>query len=230
MTTPPTPPTPHALLENLPALLAYRAPFLEDRMVRERKVATHDDARRLLDEVKKYLVLSRTSRDLAVPMFSRRVDEMWHQFVLFTEEYATFSDAFFGRYVHHFPGNAPLAVSDERRNMTRDEFDERYRALFGPVSPLWRDELSLTADSRVTRKPFDREVEVRVRDEKAELVAQEVTERFLLRVDAWAADAVQFIAENEHFYVRELPGPLTDDERIDICRPLVAQSFFRVAL
>jgi len=224
------PTTLHGLPVDLPALLAYRAPFLEDRMVRERKVAAHEEAARLLDEVKKYLVLSRTSRDLGVPMFSRRIDEVWHQFVLFTAEYEAFSLAFFGRYVHHFPGTAPRAVVDERQEMTREEFARRYEALFGPVSPLWRDELSLTVDSRVTRKRFDRAVEVRAEKDKAALVAKEKVERFLLRLDAWAIDAVRFIAENEHFYIRELPGPLTDDERVAICRPLVAQSFFRVAL
>ena len=50
----------------------------------------------------------------------------------------------------------------------------------------------------------------------------------MIRVDAWAAPALAFMIANEHFYVRELPAPLADEDRIAICKPLVARSFFRV--
>ncbi len=46
---------------------------------------TRDEAARLLDEAKRYLVLSSINGGTAViPIFSRRVDEAWHQFALFT--------------------------------------------------------------------------------------------------------------------------------------------------
>lgn len=31
------------------------------------------------------------------------IDEMWHNFVLFTKEYAQFCDEFLGGYIHHLP-------------------------------------------------------------------------------------------------------------------------------
>jgi hypothetical protein len=216
------------ILERLPELLAYRAPLLEERLVRERKVTSREEAASLLDEVKKYLVLSRSCRSFAVPMFSRRIDEVWHQFVLFSAEYTRFSERYFGAFVEHAPGNAPRALVDARPALTRDEFRERYEAMFGTQSRLWFDEESLTVDTRLTRKPFDRPVAVRIEGDRAALVAADDAPLTMIRVDAWAAPALAFIIDNEHFYVRELPAPLGDDDRVAICQPLVARSFFRV--
>lgn len=33
------------------------------------------------------------------------VDEMWHNFILFTKEYQKFCDTHFGRYFHHLPAS-----------------------------------------------------------------------------------------------------------------------------
>lgn len=232
--------SPHSTIaDTLPELLAFRAPYLEERLVRERRVSSHEEVARLLDEVKKYLVLSRLNPTRSVPIQSRRVDEVWHQFVLFSEEYTRFCHRFFGRYVHHAPGETPPRLEPNGTaepkppEMTRDEFRREYELMFGELSVLWRDELSLTPDSRVTRKRFHRPVLLRTDGEKAELVATLVEDRpeqTLLRVDAWAEPALAFIMACDHFYVRELPGPLEDEDRIAICRPLVERGVFRITL
>jgi hypothetical protein len=240
---------------RLRELLAFRAPYLEERLVREKKVGSAEDVARLLDEVKKFLVLGKHVRGRNVPMLSRRIDETWHQFVLFSAEYKAFCHRFFGRFVHHVPGpttkksvargetdavlagepferSVPSTESDEdvdpfaRPELTREEFEHEYSALFGPVSDLWRDELSVTVDTRLTRKPFDRPVHLRVQDGRAELFSEALSAP-LLRVDAWAKPALAFLLKHDHFYVRELPSPLDDQDKIDICRPLVARGFFR---
>jgi len=48
-------------------------------------------------------------------------------------------------------------------------------------------------------------------------------------VDSIAREAVTFIATTGAFYVRELPGDLTDEERIAIAATLVEQRLLRVA-
>lgn len=226
-----------SLANNLPELLAFRAPYLEERLVRERRVSTHEEVARLLDEVKKYLVLARLNPTRGLPMLSRRVDEVWHQFVLFSEEYTRFCHRFFGRFVHHVPGEAPPridandAAAPKLEEMTRDEFGVAYRRIFGEISDLWRDELSVTPDTRVTRKRLRRPVLVRNDGTRAELVSsleEDTPEQTIVRVDAWAEPALAFIIANEHFYVRELAGPLTDDDKVAICRPLVQRGIFRV--
>ncbi len=40
---------------------------------------------------------------LAITPSTKLVDEMWHTFILFTQEYFDFCDAFLGRYIHHAP-------------------------------------------------------------------------------------------------------------------------------
>jgi hypothetical protein len=50
-----------------------------------------------------------------------------------------------------------------------------------------------------------------------------------LSVDYIAREALTFIATTGSFYVRELPGELTDEERIGIAAVLVEQQLLRVA-
>ena len=38
-----------------------------------------------------------------MPRSMREIDEMWHEFILFTEDYMAFCDHFFGEYMHHLP-------------------------------------------------------------------------------------------------------------------------------
>ncbi|WP_437299751.1 hypothetical protein [Sorangium sp. So ce426] len=211
----------------IPELLSFRAPWLEEKLVKDRVVPSCEEAARLLDEVKKYLFLCEANRTRQVPMFSRRIDEVWHQFVLFTEEYAAFGHRFFGEFVHHTANTAPRGPGS-RPEMTRAEFRAAYEALFGPVAAAWSDELAVTPDTRLIRVTFGRPIFVRVEQGRAELVWSLEPPRVLLRVDAWAKDALQFIVDCDHFYVRELPG-LEDSERVALCRPLVKGDYLRVA-
>lgn len=46
-----------------------------------------------------------------MPRSMREIDEMWHEFILFTEAYVDFCFSNFGEYMHHLPNifdNAPL--------------------------------------------------------------------------------------------------------------------------
>ena len=44
-----------------------------------------------------------------------------------------------------------------------------------------------------------------------------------------ARDAIDFIARTRDFYVRELPGDLTDDEKVGVVQALVRSGVLRVA-
>jgi hypothetical protein len=224
------------MMTTMPELLAFRAPYLEERMVRERRVDSPEKVAALLDELKKYLVLSRVLRKRNVPMFSRLVDEIWHQFVLFTTEYDAFCRHFFGRFVEHAPAETPPSAEDAafppRPELTRHQFNFAYSRIFGPVSALWQDELSVDRDTRLTRKPFRRTAFVQTTLGKTEIISSpddETPMSPLVRVDAWAAPALEFLVAHDHFYVRELPG-LDDEDRIAICRPLVARGILRITL
>lgn len=38
-----------------------------------------------------------------MPRSMREIDEMWHEFILFTEDYSNFCMQYFGAYMHHLP-------------------------------------------------------------------------------------------------------------------------------
>jgi hypothetical protein len=209
-------------------LLAYRFPALEKKLLAEKMVDGPDEARALLDEVKKYLFLARADPGRQWPMFSRRIDEVWHQFVLFTVEYRAFSTRFFGEFVHHTAFTAP--GEDERPTLTFPQFQARYQEQFGPLSGAWWDERAVTADTRLIRVTFGKPLLVQVdpATDKAALLWCRTPPQVLIRLDARGADALRFIMDNDHFYVRELPG-LSAPDRLAVCRALVASRVLRVA-
>lgn len=47
-----------------------------------------------------------------MPRSMREIDEMWHEFILFTDDYTQFCLHYFGEYMHHLPNifdNIPLS-------------------------------------------------------------------------------------------------------------------------
>src|SRR5262249_3464104 len=71
-------------------LLCFDPSGLYDKLVRLKVVGTREEGATLLREVVKYLIVSDLHPEESIPMFSSRVDEVWHQFVLFTAQYADF--------------------------------------------------------------------------------------------------------------------------------------------
>jgi hypothetical protein len=53
-------------------------------------------------EIKRYLALCSINPEAKYGM-KGVVDELWHTFILFTREYATFCEAVAGRFIHHAP-------------------------------------------------------------------------------------------------------------------------------
>jgi hypothetical protein len=52
----------------------------------------------------------------------QEIDDMWHEFILFTEDYTAFCERFFGRYIHHLPNifdNMPMPRDEESAEIAR---------------------------------------------------------------------------------------------------------------
>jgi hypothetical protein len=211
-----------------PDALAYEAPFLIEKLLKERIVETADDGHDLFFEVKKFIVLTQSDNSKAWEMYSLRVDEVWHQFILFTKQYTEFCTQYFGRYVHHSPGNAPeSAARADSEPMSFETFQSLYSDYFGETLPhAWYDENSVTLHRRVYN---DRAgiLTVRERGGTIDLVAPEG--HVLLSVNDIAWTSLAFIASHGVFYVRELPGELTDEEKIALIATLVEFKILRVA-
>jgi len=215
-------------LRDFRGALAYDAPFLIEKLITDQIVDSAVEGETLFTEVKRYLVLTRLDPHISWQMYSTRVDAVWHQFVLFTREYASFCDRYLGGFAHHRPSNAPeLPSNHQSEGSTFRSFAARYRAVFGQDIPeCWKDERSITLARRLINDKAHRLV-VSEHEDRVSLVDESGTTRF--SVDAIAREAVTFIATTGGFYVRELPGDLTDEERIAIAATLVEQRLLRVA-
>lgn len=208
--------------------LRFEAPYLVEKLVKDRMVDTPEEAAALFAEAKKYLILSHVDRDVSWNMFSRRVDEAWHQFVLFTREYVDFCLTHFGEYIHHAPSNAPRKADGERRpEPSFEAFRDRYEAFFGePLSELWQDSRSVHLGRRLINDHAGRS-KVTVEAGMVHLVGP--GGRLELAVNDIALAAMEFMARTGAFYVRELPGELTDEEKVALASTLVEHRLLRVA-
>jgi len=54
-------------------------------------------------ELKKWFILAAKYSDGPLDMFSSEIDNLWHTFLLFTQDYQKFCHEMFGRFIHHVP-------------------------------------------------------------------------------------------------------------------------------
>jgi hypothetical protein len=214
------------------SVLAFEAPYLEEKLLKDHIAATREEALALFAEVKRYLILTHLDRERGYPMISLVVDAVWHEFVLFTDQYTRFCQDYFGGYMPHAPANAPKPMAvvggdPAPPEATYQELCAAYQDLHGiPLPPVWLDENHVALGVRL-RNDHLTDSRVRVVDGRAELVRDGVG--VLARVDAWAEEALRFVATHAAFYPRELPGRLADVDRVALCRALVHSGALRVS-
>ncbi|WP_088103290.1 hypothetical protein [Halalkalibacter urbisdiaboli] len=74
-------------------------------------------------ELKRYFFMNSLLK--SVPMFSARVDTIWHEMLMFTREYETFSNNMYGELLHHTPN-----IDSKPNPGERAFFDWMYLRLF----------------------------------------------------------------------------------------------------
>ena len=90
------------------------------------------------DECKRWLALCIVfaSSGIELGMASEKVDEVWHQFILFSLSYHKFCEKFNrGCYLHHIPNVSQKHSDSDKRSV--DNFKEFYRACFGELNAIW---------------------------------------------------------------------------------------------
>ena len=218
---------------RLEEALAFNAPFVIDRLVKDRVTDTPAFAEELFTEAKRYLVLCEATPDVPFGMHSAMVDEAWHAFVLFTTEYTEYGERYFGHYLHHAPAsnhgepNVTVAGARPQKAASFNDFRLRYEELFGhPLLAVWYDDSSVAPSSRVINDKVGT-LTVIVDDHTVHLM--DATGDAVLSVNELACEAVEFIAKTRDFYVRELPGDLTGEEKVGVIAPLVRLGVLRMA-
>jgi hypothetical protein len=216
-------PQPSIENERGAALLAFDAPYLEQKLCKNYLAQSAEEAARLFRELKRYLFLSQLHTAHDIPMFSVRVDEVWHQFVLFTAEYSDFCQRCIGSFLHHVPNEAP-----EPKDATAPlpelpfvDFRAAYERWFGPLADDWFDDRCLSPTTRLACAEELAPLRVSLEDQRAVLRQDNEPDRVLCRVNGRARAALEFMVEQRLFLIRELPGLASVSESLDLCRPLV---------
>jgi hypothetical protein len=212
--------------------LTYEAPFLIEKLLKLHIVETAEEGEALFLEVKRFLVAAHSvpPGGAECSMYSLLVDEAWHQFVLFTFEYSKFAEQYYGKFVHHNPGNAPKYLHDDEepsKTMTLAEFEVHYQALFGiPLPDVWYDERNVRIHRRLSKGKAVLSV---VPGEEGTVDVLNAQGEVLLTVSEMARSALEFVTRTPTFFARELPGDLTDEEKVGLVSTLVEYRLLRVA-
>jgi len=107
---------------------------IKDRVLKNEPGLTNEEWQWRWFELKRYFLMCAVLK--GVPMYSTKVDAVWHEMLMFTREYEQFCQQFCGVFIHHAP-HAPGAVQDPS---DRAWFDWVYGELFVRTAPserLW---------------------------------------------------------------------------------------------
>lgn len=119
-------------LTLLARLDQYEAPWLEEKLLKEKVFSSSNQYRQVFSEFKKYVALIALF-EKPLPMLSKAVDAVWHQFILFTKQYHSFCEQFLGFYLHHSPNTSFTSEGDQPTG----NFTEQYQSIFGGLPELW---------------------------------------------------------------------------------------------
>jgi hypothetical protein len=80
--------------------------FLDKRLAARRPELSEAQREQIFDGLREYFHLCREARKRMVAMPSQAVDDAWHEFILFTQQYRRFCAGAFGHFLHHTPAEA----------------------------------------------------------------------------------------------------------------------------
>jgi len=140
-------------LKKLKQLQNYQYPIDAKLKLKEKFPFSDMDEEEInmcIDEFKKYIGLviikhyeekrDHKNNHSFVLMSSEIIDEVWHNLILFTKEYVTFSYLIFDEYLHHTPSSANFAIT----NNDVMAFIKSYKKYFGDVNPIWYYKINKT--------------------------------------------------------------------------------------
>ena len=117
---------------SLSHVMAYQFDPLIHRMV-DKHGWSEDVTRACWEDLKRFLYLCAITPEPVAP--TEQIDDLWHNYILFTMDYAEFCETVLGKFIHHRPrkrGDMPT-----ERNIP---FETRQLAMkiFGDLSGFWR--------------------------------------------------------------------------------------------
>jgi hypothetical protein len=92
---------------------------LDGRLLKQRPELDAAQVAQVFAGLKQYFRIALAANKRMVAMPSQVVDELWHEFILYTRNYQAFSSRAFGRYLHHTPAEAMSAVATQHAALRR---------------------------------------------------------------------------------------------------------------
>ncbi|WLR57152.1 hypothetical protein LC048_09975 [Mesobacillus subterraneus] len=120
------------ILNKLEKSLSYD--FLNQvklRFLSEHPEISDDEFEWRLFELKRYFFLNSFMK--STPMFSSKIDEVWHEMLMFTKQYEVFSEKYLGSMLHHTPNLEPEPAPQQRAI-----FDWVFSQLFEITEYTWQ--------------------------------------------------------------------------------------------
>lgn len=120
------------LLRKMEAALPYEyVNQVKIRYLSDHPEITEDEFEWRLFELKRYFILNSVMHN--TPMFSSKVDEIWHEMLMFTKQYESFSEKYLGKMLHHTPNLEPEPAPQQRAF-----FDWVFSQLFEITEYTWQ--------------------------------------------------------------------------------------------
>lgn len=121
-----------------PPALDYRNRDVVERIQKKLELPL-DQSEQLFSDLLKFLSLCvyrmETSSQPLVP--TKKIDEAWHHFLLFTAEYQSFCEQYFGEFIHHLPSTSRSELRGHRIDDTRALASMIYGELSENWSTVW---------------------------------------------------------------------------------------------
>jgi hypothetical protein len=83
----------------------YKAPYLKEHVLKKGLFESDAEFDVVFQELKKYLFICGKA-NMVVAMLDKRVDALWHEFILFTGEYRNFCRKNLGKFIDHRPNTS----------------------------------------------------------------------------------------------------------------------------
>ncbi|YCK38954.1 hypothetical protein ACNF49_34390 [Actinomadura sp. ATCC 39365] len=120
-----------------------------------------------------------------------------------------------------------VAATEEEDGELFAEFRDRYEELFGcPLPDVWYDHRTVTLTRRVVN---ERAGLLTTRRDGNQVELLSPSGEPLVGANMIASPALEFVARTGAFYVRELPGGLTGEERVALAEVLVEQRILKLS-
>lgn len=119
---------------SLDEILSFQHPELMERL-KDKLHLSHEKALELFEDTKRFLYLGAThSSPLAPPP---TIDDCWHEFMMYSRDYAEFCELHFGHFLHHQPESYLEKTPLEELRQLAKETRSLALKTFGTLSDNW---------------------------------------------------------------------------------------------